>query len=179
MIAQVANLEKAVGKVRDIEGALPPLQNAAQEATRSALRMRELEFVQKEILPYFKDFDTVRTTSEWQTYLQTKTPHGYTNGQLLQHYRAASNADGLRTLIGAFYHARTSTSTLNDLAVPAKTGADAPEPAPPVKMKASEYKLKLRDFTHKKLPKAEWEAFRARWDKAYAAGDIEMDAELR
>lgn len=179
LVERFGSLEKAIGKVNAIEGAIPPLQSAAQESNRNVLRMKELEFVQKEILPYFKDFDVVRTSPEWQTYLQTQTPHGYTNGKLLQHYRATSNAEGLRTLIGAFYQARTPVPKLDDLTVPAKTGADAPEPPPPQKIKASEYNAKLRMLTSKKLSKEDWEAFRTRWDKAYAAGDIEMDAELR
>lgn len=180
VLERMSVLEKAVGRVKAIEQALPPLQTAAEVTTQHAAQAKELEFLRVEVHPYFPDFDTVKKTPEWQAYLAQDTGRGYSVGRLLQHHRSTSNAEAIRTLIGTFYDGRKAKATLDSLAVPGKTGADAPPEKPGApKIKASEYLANLRKFTSKKMPKPEWEAFRARWDEQYAAGNVEMDAEIR
>lgn len=180
VVERLAVLEKALGRVKAVEDALPPLRAAAEVTTQHTAQAREMDFLRLEILPHFSDFDTVKKTPEWQEYLQSKTARGYLIGDMLNHYRRTSDASAIRTLIGAFYDKRTAAPTLDSLAVPGKTGADAPldKPAAP-KMKASEYLANLRRMTSKKMPQDEWKAFRARWDEQYAAGNVEMDAEIR
>lgn len=180
LIEQMAVMEKTLGRVKEIDAKVPMLESAASVAHLSAARTKELEFLRAEVLPYFPDFESVRNTPEWKEYLQKDVPgRGYKVGQLLQTHRQAYNAAGIRTVIGGFYDERKSKPSLDSLSVPAKTGGDAPAAPTPEKMKASEYKQKLKDFTSKRLPKADWEAYRARWDQAIAAGNVEMDVDIR
>lgn len=180
LIERLAAMEKVLSRVKEIDGKLPQLETAAQVAHINDARARELEFLRKEILPHYPDFETVRGTQDWRDYLMKDVPgRGYKIGQLLKTYREASDAVGIRTLIGAFYDTKTSKPSLDSLSVPAKTGADAPMKPTVAKMKASEYKQMLRDFTSKRLPKADWDAYRTRWDQALSAGNVEMDVELR
>jgi len=182
VVSRLGEIEKQLGAVKEINAKIPQLESGATVAHLNEARMRELEFLRKEIIPYFKDFEEVRETQEWRDYLAQDVPgRGYKVGQLLQSYRKTADAIGLRTLIGAYYEQRKSKSSqsLDSLAVPAKTGADAPPKPVTPKMKASEYKQNLRDFTSKRMPKAEWEAYRTRWDQAVASGQVEMDVELR
>jgi len=81
-------------------------------------------------------------------------------------------------VLGAFYDKRTKPS-LDSLAVPAKSAADAPSANAPAKMKASEYKANLNSFIKKRMVKQDWDAYRARWEEALNAGNVEMDVELR
>lgn len=180
LIERLTTMEKVLGRVKEIDGKLPQLESAAQVAHINDARAREMDFLRKEILPHYSDFETVRSTPEWRAYLMKDVPgRGYKIGQLLKTYRESSDAVGIRTLIGAFYDTKTSKPTLDSLSVPGKTGADAPEKPAVPKMKSSEYKANLKDFTSKRMSKADWEAYRARWDAAITAGNIEMDVELR
>lgn len=180
LIERLAAMEKVLGRVKEIDGKLPQLESAAQVAHINDARARELEFLRKEILPHYPDFETVRGTPEWRAYLMKDVPgRGYKIGQLLKTYRESSDAVGIRTLIGTFYDTKTSKPSLESLSVPAKTGADAPEKPATPKMLASEYKQKLRDFTSKRLSREEWDAYRARWEAAISSGNVEMDIELR
>lgn len=180
MLERLAQLEKGVSRVKEIDGKLPQLETAARVASIESARSKELQFIREEVLPYYPTFEKDRTTQPWKDFLQKEVPgKGFKYAHLLQSYRETSNAVGIRTILEAFYLGRTPSKTLDSLAVPAKTNADAP-PAPAVaKIKASEYKTKLKDFTSKRLSKADWEAFRDRWDKAIASGDVEMDVEIR
>lgn len=180
LIEQMAAMEKTLGRVKEIDAKVPMLESAASVAHLSAARSKELEFLRTEVIPYFPDFETVRNTPEWKEYLQKDVPgRGYKIRELLQTHRQAYNAAGIRTVIGGFYDERKSKPSLDSLSVPAKTGGDAPTAPAPEKLKASEYKQKLKDFTSKRLPKADWEAYRARWDHAIAAGNVEMDVDIR
>lgn len=180
LVEQMSSMEKALGRVKEIDAKVPMLESAASVAHLSAARAKELEFLRTEVIPYFPDFETVRNTTEWKEYLQKDVPgRGYKVGQLLQTHRQAYNAAGIRTVIGGFYDERKLKPSLDSLSVPAKTGGDAPAAPAPEKLKASEYKQKLKDFTSKRLPKVEWEAYRTRWDQAIAAGNVEMDVDIR
>jgi hypothetical protein len=178
LVAQIAEMEKALARVKDIDAKLPKLEQSAKVADINTARSREEQFLRAEILPHFPDFETVRTTSEWKEYLSRDTGKGYPVGQLLKVYRDQGDAQGIRAVLGGFYDKRDKP-TLDSLAVPAKSAADAPSTAAPAKMKASEYKANLRAMTSKRLSKADWEAYRARWDQALQAGNVEMDTELR
>lgn len=179
IVERLATLETVSARVKEIGDKLPRFERTAEVTEITSQRAREIEFLQKEVIPYFKDFETVRNEPEWKTYLAADTGRGYTNGDLLKTYRQTGDAVGIRTLLGKFYDSRKAAPSLNALAVPAKTGGDTiPQPAA-AKMKASEYKQKLRDFTMKKLPKDQWDAYRTRFDEAIAANNVEMDVELR
>jgi len=180
LLEQLASMETALGRVKELDAKVPMLESAANVAHMSNARAKELEFLRTEVIPYFADFETVRNTPEWKEYLQKAVPgRGYKIGELLQTHRQSSNAVGIRTVIGGFYDSRKVQPSLDSLSVPAKTGGNAPMAPTPDKMKASEYKQNLKDFTSKRLPKAEWEAFRARWDQAIASGNVDMDVEIR
>lgn len=179
IIERLVALEGVSTKVKEIGEKLPRFEQTAQVTEIQTARSRELEFLQKEVLPYFKDFETVRLTPEWKTFLAADTGRGYTNGDLLKAHRQTGDAVGIRTLLGKFYDSRQQAPTLDALSVPAKTGGDVLPQPPAPKMKSSEYKQMLRDFTAKKLPKDQWDAYRKRFDEAIAAGNVEMDVELR
>jgi hypothetical protein len=176
---RMATLETVLGRVKDIDAKLPTLERAAQVTDLNVQRDRELEFLRAEILPHFTDFEQVRTTPAWKEYLNKDTGKGYKIGQLLASYRKTGDAVGIRTLLGAFYESRKAAPSLESLAVPGKTNAETPPAPAAAKMKSSEYKMKLKAMTSKKLSKPEWEEYRARWDAAVASGNVEMDEEVR
>lgn len=179
VIGRLATLEDAANRVKVIEGKLPRFEENAKVTDMNAARQKEIEFLRAEIIPHFPDFETIRNTPEWRTYLQKDTGRGYSVGQLLATYRQTGDAVNIRALLGTFYDAKKAAPSLESLAVPAKTSADAP-PTPAVpKMKSSEYKANLKAFTSKRLLKAEWEAYRARWDEAIKTGNVDMDEEVR
>lgn len=178
LVQQIADMEKLLNRVKDIDAKIPQLEKSAQVADINVARQREEQFLRAEVIPHFPDFEQVRNTPEWKAYLQRDTGRGYPNGALLKLYREQGDAQGIRAVLGAFYEKR-SKPTLDSLAVPAKTTADAP-PAPAVpKMKASEYKANLKALTSKKMTKEAWDAYRTRWEQALNAGNVEMDTELR
>jgi uncharacterized coiled-coil protein SlyX len=179
LVERLKVIESAMGRLKELDK-LPSLEESARVASIEAARNKELEFLRKEILPHYPDFETVRATEQWKNYLGQDVPgRGIKIGHLLRTYRQTMDADGIRSVLAAYYDKHKSKPTLDSLAVPAKTGADAPQAPAPTKIKASEYKQNLRDFTSKKMPKADWEAFRARWDQAITSGNVEMDVEIR
>jgi hypothetical protein len=178
LAAQMKHMEGLLGRVKDIDAKIPQLEKSAKVADFNTARQREDQFLRSEILPHFPNFESVRQTPKWQDYLKRDTGRGYRLGNLLQVYREQNNADGIRAILGAFYDAEAKP-TLDSLAVPAKSAADAPlTPAVP-KMKASEYKANLRAMTSKTMSKQDWDAYRARWEQALQAGNVDMDTELR
>lgn len=178
LVERLQSIEKSLGRLSELDK-LPKLEELTNVASMETARQKELEFMRKEIIAYYPDFDTVKSTTEWKDYLAEDIPgRGIKVGHLLHSYRQTSNALGLRAIIAGFYD-RKKPSGLDSLVVPDKTNADVPLAPAPVKIKASEYKQKLRDFISKKLPKAEWEAFRAKFDEATRTGNVEMDAEIR
>jgi hypothetical protein len=180
LVARLSDMETTLARVREIDGKIPKLESAANVSFIEAARSREQDFFTREILPNFPDFVQVRGTPEWQKYLLEDVPgRGYKIGELLKTHRDSANAAGIRAVIGAYYDRKKATPSLDSLAVPAKTGADAPLQPEAKKMKASEYKRMLQQFTFKKISKADWEAFRTRWDAAISSGNVEMDEEIR
>ncbi len=172
-------IESSLGRLKELDK-LPKLEEVAKVTSMESQRNKETEFVRAEILPSFPDFEKVRLTPEWQAYLVQDIPgRGIKVGHLLHSYRQMSDAVGIRSILTAFYDKRGSKPTLDSLVVPDKTNADVPLKPTEAKIKASEYKQKLRDFIAKKMPKADWETFRARWDHAVATNNVEMDTEIR
>jgi len=179
LVERLKSIESSLGRLKELDK-LPSLEESARVASIDAARNKELEFLRKEIFPHFPDFESVRLTQEWKDYLGQDIPgRGIKIGHLLRTHRQAMDPIGIRSVLSAFYDKRTSKPSLDSLVVPAKTNADAPQAPAPTKIKASEYKQNLRDFTSKKLPKADWEAFRVRWDQAIATNNVEMDVEIR
>lgn len=181
LVAKLSTMETQLVRVREIDSKLPKLENAANVSLLSEARNKEREFFQKEVLAHYPDFETVvRGTPEWQKYLlEDVQGRGYKVGEMLKTHRDSANAVGIRTIIGAFYDRKKEQPSLESLAVPGKTGGDAPLKPESAKVKASEYNLKLKQFTFKKIDKPTWEAFRTRFDQALAAGNVEMDEEIR
>lgn len=179
LIAKLADMEKRLDRVKEIDSRLPHIEESVKVTDMQMARSREEQFIRAEVLPHFPDFETVRNTKEWKEYLSRDTGRGYQVGQLLKTYRQANDAQGIRAVIGGFYEQRKSKPSLDSLAVPGKSAADAPETPAPAKMKASEYQANLRAFTSKRLSKQDWDAYRARFEQALNAGNVEMDAELR
>ena len=179
LIERLGTLESAASRVKVIEEKLPRFEENAKVADMNAARQKEVEFIRSEIVPHFPDFETVRNSPEWRAYLQKDTGRGYSVGQLLASFRATGDAVKIRALLGTFYETRSAAPSLDALAVPAKTTADAPTTPETPKMKSSEYKANLRAFTAKKMLKADWEAYRRRWDEAIQNGNVEMDEEVR
>lgn len=179
LVADIAEIKKSVGQVKEINNRLPPLEESVKVSNINNQRLKEEQFLRAEVLPHFSDFETVRTTQEWKDYLSKDTGRGYPIGVLLKTYRQQNDAVNIRGVIGAFYEQRKAKPSLDALAVPGKSTADAPETPAPVKMKASEYKEKLRQLTSKRISKPDWEAYRARWEQALNTGNVEMDVELR
>jgi hypothetical protein len=178
VVERLKAMESMLGRLKELDK-LPKLEEAVNVTQIDAGRNRELEFMRKEILPHFPDFETVRSSAAWKDYLGQDIPgRGIKRGHLLHTYRQMSDASGIRSVLTGFYNQRDKPG-LDSLVVPDKTNADVPTSSAPVKIKASEYKQKLRDFTSKKLPKPEWEAFRAKWDAAISSGNVEMDVEIR
>lgn len=178
LAAQLKHMEGLLGRVKEIDSKIPQLEKSAKVADFNTARQREDQFLRSEILPYFPNFETVRQTPEWQNYLKRDTGRGYRLGNLLQVYREQNNPDGIRAILGAYYE-KEAKPTLESLAVPAKTTADAPQAPVVAKMKASEYQTNLRAMTSKRMSKQDWDAYRARWDQAIQAGNVEYDVELR
>lgn len=178
LLADITEIKKQLIHVKDVHAKLPKIEETVKVADANNARAMEERFLAAEVLPYYPDFPTVRTTQEWRDYLARDTGRGYPIGVLLKTYRQQNDATNIRAVIGAFYEQRKKPS-LESLAVPGKTTADAPEAPAPVKLKSSEYQRNLRMFTAKRMPKADWDAYRARWDQALQAGNVEMDVELR
>jgi hypothetical protein len=179
LVERLKVIEGQLGRLKELDK-LPKLEQAAEVVSLDQQRSREMEFLRKEVLPHYPDFETVRNTPEWKAYLGRDIPgKGIKVGHLLNGYRQTADAIGIRSVLAQFYEGRKSAPGLDSLVVPAKTNGDAPPKADAPKIKASEYKQKLKDFTSKKLPKPEWEAFRTRWDEAIAANNVEMDVEIR
>lgn len=179
LVERLKVIENAMGRLKELDK-LPSLEESARVASIETARNKEMEFLRKEILPHYADFETVRLTQQWKDYLGQEIPgRGIKVGHLLRTYRQTMDAVGLRSILAAYYDKHTDKPTLDSLVVPAKTNADAPQASAPTKIKASEYKQNLRDFTSKKMLKADWEAFRARWDQAISTGNVEMDVEIR
>lgn len=178
LIAKLADMEKRLERVKEIDSRLPKIEESVQISDLAAARSREEQYIRTEVLPHFPDFESVRNTKEWKEYLARDTGRGFAVGQLLKTYRQSGDANGIRAVIGGFYE-RKAKPSLDSLAVPGKSAADAPLTPVAAKMKSSEYKANLKAFTFKRMSKADWDAYRTRWDQAIQSGNVEMDEEIR
>ena len=179
LVERIKAMETSLGRLKELDK-LPHLEQVAQVSAASEAQRREMEFMRKEILSHYPDFETVRETPEWKAYLAQDIPgRGIKIAHLLNSYRQAANAVGLRSILAMFYEKQKAAPSLNSLVVPAKTNADVPTTPAEAKIKASEYNHNLRSFTSKKMVRADWDAFRARFEQALAAGNVEMDVEIR
>lgn len=177
LVAKVAAMEKSLARLSDLDR-LPQIEKSIQSAQSDTQRIKEEEFFRKEVLTYFKDFETVRLTPEWKAYLATDIPDvGAKVGHLLHQYRLAHDAPAIRSVLQRFYENHKGKPSLGSLAVPAKTQTEG-EPVVKPKLKASEYRAKLRDFTSKRLPREQWETFKSEFNTALAEGRVEMDERI-
>lgn len=178
LVERMKAIEAQLGRLKELDK-LPRLEESANVASMEVARSKELEFLRKEVIAYFPDFETVKDTKEWRDFVGQDIPgRGIKIGHLLGTYRKAYDPIGIRSVISAFYD-KQKKPTLDSLVVPGKTNAEVPVGAPPAKIKASEYKAQLKAFTGKKLSLPDWNAFRTRWEQALAAGNVEMDTEIR
>lgn len=177
LVQKVAAMEKSLARLSDLDK-LPQLEKAVQNTESQAQRMREEEFFRTEVLAYFDDFEKVRQTDEWKAYLTSDIPgRGIKVGHLLQQYRLSHDASGIRSVLQRFYDAREEKPSLAALAVPAKTQTEGTPVVKP-KMKASDYRARLRAFTSKQLPRDQWLAYKTEFETALAEGRVDMDERI-
>lgn len=159
---------------------LPGIEKQTVQVMREATAAREERFFQSEILAHFPDFKDVRTTQEWKTFVHTRLPTGQTNKDLLQSYKDAWDAEGLRRVIGRFYDSRPQRPSMDALAVPDKSTTDnsGTRQQDKPRMKASDYKTNQRAFLSKKLSKDQWEAFKAAYNEAVNEDRVDHDVVL-
>lgn len=177
MAEKITALEKIVERVRELDE-LPKLKKVVQQAETETERVREEEFFRKEILAYFSDFETVRETQPWKEYLASDIEgRGIKILHLLNQYRQNRNPQGIRSLIQAFYDQHKAKPALSDMATPRGTQTEG-SPVPKPRLKASDYNQKLRLFTSRRLPKADWDAFKSEFTVAMKENRVDMDARL-
>ncbi len=177
LMAKVAALEKSLARLSDLDR-LPQLENVVKNAQAESQRVKDEEFFRTEVLAHFPDFTKVRETQEWKDYLAADIPgKGIKNGHLLNHYRLMHDAANIRAFIQGYVDQTKSRTTLASLATPGKTQTEG-SPVQKPKLKASEYKAKLKAFTQRQLPKADWEDFKTVFNTALAEGRVEHDARL-
>lgn len=177
LVAKVQALEKSLARLSDLDK-LPQLENVVKNAQAESQRVKDEEFFRTEVLAHFPDFTKVRETQEWKDYLAADIPgKGIKIGHLLNHYRLAHDAANIRATIQGYYDQRKDKPSLASLAVPSKTQTEG-SPVQKPKLKASEYKEKLKQFTQRQLPKADWENFKTVFNTALAEGRVEHDARL-
>ncbi len=178
LVERLKAIEAQLGRLKELDK-LPQLEQATNISSMETARNKELEFLRKEVIAYFPDFETVKDTKEWRDFVGQDIPNRNIKiGHLLGTYRKTYDPIGIRSIISAFYD-KQKKPTLDSLVVPGKTNAEVPTGAPPAKIKASEYKAQQKAFISKKLPLPDWNAFRTRWEAALAAGNVEMDVDLR
>jgi hypothetical protein len=178
LLDRMKAIEGALGRLKDLDK-LPGLEQSVRATAAQNERQVSDEFFRKEILTYFPDFETVRDTDAWKTYLNQEVPgRGMKVGHLLTHYHNNHNAVGVRAVLTSYYDAKKGTPTRDSLAVPGKAQTEGrPNGAKP-RMKASEYQIKLRQFINKKLPKADWESYKANFDAALSEDRVDRDATI-
>lgn len=177
LVDKISALEKVVERVRELDQ-LPQLAKTVKDAETESQRVREEEFFRKEVLAHFSDFETVRDTQPWKDYLAEDIPgRGIKIVNLLNQYRLIHNAQGIRSLIQAYYDQNKAKPTLADLATPRGTQTEG-SPVVKPRMKASEYKAKLKLFLGRRLAKADWDAFKSEFEAARLDDRIDMDERL-
>ena len=178
MMDRMKAVEGALGRLKDLDK-LPQLEQSVKATAADTEKRVSDEFFRKEILIHFPDFETVRNGDAWKTYLNQEVPgRGMKVGHLLQHYHNVHNAVGVRAVLTTYYDAQKATPTRDSLAVPDKARTESRPGGPKPRMKASEYQFKLRQFINKKLPKTEWESYKAEFDAALADDRVDRDANI-
>jgi hypothetical protein len=178
MLDRVKAIEGALGRLKDLDK-LPVLEQSVRATTAAAEKHASDEFFRKEILTYFPDFETIRDTDAWKSYLNQEVPgRGMKVGHLLTHYHNNHNAVGVRAVLTSYYDAKKGTPTRDSLAVPGKAQTEGRPNGQKPRYKASEYQIKLRQFINKKLPKADWESYKANFDAALAEDRVDRDATI-
>ncbi len=178
MLDRMKAVEGALGRLKDLDK-LPGLEQAVKATASHTERQASDEFFRKEILTYFPDFETVRDTDAWKTYLNQEVPgRGMKVGHLLTHYHNNHNAVGVRAVLTTYYDAKKLTPTRDSLAVPGKAQTEGKPNGTKPRFKASEYQVKLRQFINKKLPKADWETYKANFDAALNDDRVDRDATI-
>lgn len=177
LLGKVKAMEQSLSRLSDLDR-LPNLERTVQASAAETQRVREEEFFRKEVLSFFPDFESVREVPDWKDYLSTDIPgKGIKIGNLLNQYRMQHDAPGIRSIIETYYAKNKARPNIGDLAVPNKTQTNGEPPTKP-KFRASEYKSKLRDFTSRRLPKADWDAYKLEFNTALNEGRVEMDERL-
>ena len=177
LVDKVNAMEKQLDRVRELDK-LPQLEKAVADSSVESERIREEEFFRKEVLAYFNDFESVRDTPEWKSYLHSDIPgRGIKTHHLLDQYRKVHNAQGIRSLIQGHYDAQKMKPNLASLVTPSGTRVEGTPVSKP-RLKASDYKQKLKEWTHKRVPTAQWEAFKSDFNTALAEDRVDMDVNL-
>lgn len=177
LVGKIAAMEKALARLPDLDK-LPQLEKTVQSAQADAQRIKDEKFFRDEVLAYFKDFEAIRETPEWKNYITSDIPErGIKVGHLLHQYRLMHDAPAIRSILQTFYDNSKGKISLSSLAVPTKTQTEGTPLVKP-KIKASEYKTKLRDFTSRRLAKPQWEAFKTEFETAMQEGRVEHDIQL-
>lgn len=177
LLAEMKTLREALGRLTEIDRKLPQLEQSVQLTAKERALAQQEKWVTDEIIPQFSDFREVRKSKEWLDYLQSKTQTGQTVGQFLAHQYQLNNPAGARTIIKVFYDRRESKPNLDSLATPAKvatdTGTQQNREAKP-RLKESDYRAKLTLFTQRRLPKADWEAYKLMFAEAQREGRVDF-----
>jgi len=169
-------IEGALGRLKDLDK-LPVLEQSVKATAAETERRASDDFFRKEILTYFPDFEKVRDSDTWKGYLNQEVPgRGMKVGHLLTHYHNNHNAVGVRAVLTSYYDATKNAPTRDSLAVPDKARTEGKPNGAKPRYKASEYQTKLRQFINKKLPKAEWDAYKAEFEAALDDDRVDRDA---
>lgn len=177
LLSKVAAMEQSLARLSDLDR-LPSLEKSVQASVADSQRIREEEFFRKEVLAYFADFEKRREEPEWKDYLASDIPErGIKVGGLLHQYRLQHDAQGIRSVINAYYEKSKAKPNLSSLVVPQKTQTGSAPPTK-LKLKASDYNSRLRDFISRRLPKGEWDAYKTEFEVALREGRVEMDARI-
>lgn len=177
LVTKIQALEKSLARLSDLDR-LPQLENVVKNAQAESQRVRDEEFFRAEVLAHFPDFTKIRETQEWKNYIATDIPgKGIKVGHLLNQYRLMHDAANIRSVIQTYYDQIEDRPSLSSLAVPSRTQTEG-SPVVKPKLKASEYKAKLKLFTQRQLPKSDWEKFKTEFNMAMAEGRVEHDARL-
>jgi hypothetical protein len=178
MVDRMKAIEGALGRLKDLDK-LPGLEQSVKATAAQNERQASDEFFRKEILTYFPDFETVRDTDAWKTYLNQEVPgRGMKVGNLLTFYHNNHNSIGVRAVLTSYYDAKKAAPSRDSLAVPGKAQTEGKPNGAKPRFRASEYQVKLRQFINKKLPKADWETYKANFDAALNDDRVERDATI-
>lgn len=177
LVEKLQAMEKSLARLSDLDR-LPQLENVVKTAQADSQRVKEEEFFRKEVLSHFAEFEATRDTQDWKDYIAKDIPgKGIKVGHLLHQYRVMHDAPGIRSVIQAFYDQRQAKPSLASLATPPKSQSEG-LPVEKARLKASDYKQKLKEFTQRRLSKPAWDTFKTEFETAFAEGRVDMDERL-